>query len=414
MKGSWGGAEAGAQGEGQGPAVTWDGHRVTAGSPLPAQGSVLFRWAGRLLTAWPTAGLRHKKLPPPTPCFAQRRCWCPWGPQGLVFSWQEKGGLRGGRGEQLGAGGRACFEPDAHRGHGDTPGALQWGVHSHRGPGCSTRGWTRMHRGCPGCRLPVITRREKMSSALVCVTGSRATWTTAGNAAIVAVCSLWFWPPLPRGPIHKEVVLASGDPSGHSPFIERSTHPYPPATAPCLLSQARVLPSSWPLPLSPAHGVYWMVPGNQGLPKASTEGLSSSHWPPPPPTGGRAQRWAWLLPWRLGRSAGVGTSGMALGAAFRGATLPLPGLCGCVCTRVCVCVGWTLSTCLAPGFRLLPPTAAPAPSARYSLVGFNHLPPGEGLGRLQPAVPLLPAPTPGCEAIGCSLLSPGDTQMRFQ
>lgn len=88
------------------------------------------------------------------------------------------------------------------------------------------------------------------------------------------------------------------------------------------------------------------------------------------------------------------------------------GVCAHVC--VCVCVGWTLSTCLAPGFRLLPPTTAPAPSARYSLVGFNHLPPGEGLGRLQPAVPLLLAPTPGCEAIGCSLLSPGDTQMRFQ
>lgn len=58
------------------------------------------------------------------------------------------------------------------------------------------------------------------------------------------LCSLCFWPPLPRGPIHKEVVLASGDPSGHSPFIKRSTHPYPPATAPRLLSQARVLRSS--------------------------------------------------------------------------------------------------------------------------------------------------------------------------
>lgn len=101
VKGSWGGAEAGAQGEGQGPAVTWDGHRVTAGSPLPAQGSVLFRWAGGC-SAWPTAGLRHKELPPPTPCFAQRRCRCPRGPQGLVFSRQEEGGLWGDGGSSWG------------------------------------------------------------------------------------------------------------------------------------------------------------------------------------------------------------------------------------------------------------------------------------------------------------------------
>lgn len=182
-------------------------------------------------------------------------------------------------------------------------------------------------------------------------------------------CSLWFWPPLPRGPIHKEVVLASGDPSGHSP--------YPPATVPCLLSQARVLLIFLASPTeSNPQGL--LVPGNQGLPKASTEGLSSSHWPPPPPTGGRGQRWAWLLPWRLGRSAGVGTSGMALGAVFRalgsrGATLPFPGLCVCVC----VC---RVDTEHLPGPGIPPPPTHGSPSTLCEMLSCGLQPPSPGEG----------------------------------
>lgn len=244
MKGSWGGAEAGAQGEGQGPAVIWDGHRVTAGSPLPAQGSVLFRWAGRLLTAWPTAGLLHKKLPPSTPCFAQHRCRCQRGLQGLVFSRQEEGRLWGDGGA---AGGRwqgllrtrrppwtRRYPRSSAVGRAQPPRPrlqhpwLDQDASQLPRTRASSHNQARENEFCPslfhGLSGHLDNSRERSHRG--------------------CLCSLCFWPPLPRGPIHKEVVLASGDPSGHSPFIKRSTHPYPPATAPRLLSQARVLRSS--------------------------------------------------------------------------------------------------------------------------------------------------------------------------
>lgn len=160
-----------------------------------------------------------------------------------------------------------------------------------------------------------------------------------------------------------------------------------------------------------------LVPGNQGLPKAATEGFLLPIGPASPDGWERAAVGlaSALEAGALCRCRDLGDgSGCCFQSPGPQRGYPAFARALCVSVHVCARAGWMQSTCLAPGFRLLPSTAAPAPSARNSLVGFNYLPPGEGLGRLQPAVHLLLAPTPGCEAIGCSLLSPGDTQMRFQ